>query len=295
MLRLVWNLTISIHSLLAEGDSDRRETAVPSADFNPLPPRGGRRSARPGCRSRPNFNPLPPRGGRHQRGRYKRERCDFNPLPPRGGRHARQTACERAPEFQSTPSSRRETPRSWLSRPRRRFQSTPSSRRETITLTDLQTGKCSNFNPLPPRGGRLMRAARRAMQQLISIHSLLAEGDPRSTARRIRTRGFQSTPSSRRETRAYTMLGDGDINFNPLPPRGGRHARYCCKEFKEAFQSTPSSRRETVLSSSPTRRRKFQSTPSSRRETFTTGAVKVAGDAFQSTPSSRRETSAYRV
>ena len=33
---------ISTHSLLAEGDASVAATAVASADFNPLPPRGGR-------------------------------------------------------------------------------------------------------------------------------------------------------------------------------------------------------------------------------------------------------------
>ena len=34
---------------------------------------------------------------------------------------------------------------------------------------------------------------------------------------------FQSTPSARRATRAYRRAGVGHRNFNPRPPRGGRH------------------------------------------------------------------------
>ena len=33
---------------------------------------------------------------------------------------------------------------------------------------------------------------------------------------------FQSTPSSRRETRSAMPLAAATLNFNPLPPRGGR-------------------------------------------------------------------------
>ena len=77
---------ISTHSLLAEGDALLRPLLPGSNDFNPLPPRGGRRdvagkitsktisthsllaegdiSAEDISESVANFNPLPPRGGR---------------------------------------------------------------------------------------------------------------------------------------------------------------------------------------------------------------------------------------
>ena len=37
------------------------------------------------------------------------------------------------------------------------------------------------------------------------------------------TRAFQSTPSARRATASSTPILRGAINFNPRPPRGGRH------------------------------------------------------------------------
>ena len=126
---------ISIHALREEGDVVRdrpmlfcrKFQSTPSArratynhsnttrscqDFNPRPPRGGRRTTTPGTSSRINFNPRPPRGGRlDERQRFRivhaisihalREEGDlssisgtssisyFNPRPPRGGRHCR--------------------------------------------------------------------------------------------------------------------------------------------------------------------------------------------------------------
>ena len=107
---IVTFITISIHSLRVEGDVQAIVTALPTLDFNPLPPCGGRP-----CRNGIillwllHFNPLPPCGGRPA----KALRCrvsrpisihslrvegdpvskragegggNFNPLPPCGGR-----------------------------------------------------------------------------------------------------------------------------------------------------------------------------------------------------------------
>ena len=78
---------ISIHSLLAEGDISITAHEPRPKDFNPLPPRGGRRF--PVCDLRApcsNFNPLPPRGGRLSSFLSATSGQYFNPLPPRGGR-----------------------------------------------------------------------------------------------------------------------------------------------------------------------------------------------------------------
>ena len=148
--------------------------------------------------------------------------------------------------------------------------------------------------------------------------------------------GFQSTPSARRATdRACKLLcnipisihalrEEGDPfrfqaacqtgNFNPRPPRGGRHA------LKERpfpvieFQSTPSARRATVTDDTSTTTTVFQSTPSARRATghfvayipaswISIHALREESDLdqayrltllelFQSTPSARRATRA---
>ena len=167
---------ISIHSLLAEGD-------WPS----PVRPH-----------TITHFNPLPPRGGRPASFTSRRAISHFNPLPPRGGRRRAVVLYSRRDIFQSTPSSRRET--------RRPHGPGVSA---IISIHSLLAEGDPPPPPCPPDAD-------------ISIHSLLAEGDASSTA----------SPRWKR-------------NFNPLPPRGGRPcpARRARSNF--SFQSTPSSRRET--------------------------------------------------
>ena len=60
-----------------------------------------------------------------------------------------------------------------------------------------------NFNPRPPRGGRLN------CYKVLPITTL-----------------FQSTPSARRATVLATLSYITDFHFNPRPPRGGRHRPY---------------------------------------------------------------------
>ena len=57
---------------------------------------------------------------------------------------------------------------------------------------------------------------------IISIHSLRMEGDLRGTLLRTIDLPFQSTPSAWRETLCAVLLSTLRINFNPLPPHGGR-------------------------------------------------------------------------
>ena len=102
---------ISIHSLRVEGDEETViHGGVSAANFNPLPPCGGRLSCTIINSAYADFNPLPPCGGRrafphlHRNSRQlfqstpsvwretttgaarAGELCDFNPLPPCGGR-----------------------------------------------------------------------------------------------------------------------------------------------------------------------------------------------------------------
>ena len=114
----------------------RGATASPSItgpsprNFNPRPPRGGRRrldglpiidrlisihapreggDLRDGRTSRPNrdFNPRPPRGGRQGCIQIVAENSvHFNPRPPRGGRLPFSRAWRKLNAFQSTPPAR---------------------------------------------------------------------------------------------------------------------------------------------------------------------------------------------
>ena len=153
-----------------------------------------------------------------------RGRCvyhDFNPLPPCGGRLRGTETTAGGHRFQSTPSVWRETVRDTLVvRSVMVFQSTPSVWRETrggrdggreraISIHSLRVEgdswafpvdvQLSNFNPLPPCGGR--RWTSRIFRMVTS---------------------FQSTPSVWRETRHFCRPAPQRSDFNPLPPCGGR-------------------------------------------------------------------------
>ena len=147
---------------------------------------------------------------------------DFNPLPPHGGRLC--VVLVFPPDCT--------------------FQSTPSTRRETVQPI-LHWVRQVNFNPLPPHGGRQApdgadrRLHRISIHSLhtegdafvhgtviavsgISIHSLHTEGDNFWRKRKGCLTQFQSTPSTRRETRNYQDCESASGYFNPLPPHGGR-------------------------------------------------------------------------
>ena len=101
-----------------------------------------------------------------------------------------------------------------------------------------------NFNPRPPRGGRLYPPGDGSGPSCISIHALREEGDPEAG---------QIAPKRQ--------------NFNPRPPRGGRPCQRVTRTSAAKFQSTPSARRATVLKSPVVLSVLFQSTPSARRAT----------------------------
>ena len=106
-----------------------------------------------------------------------------------------------------------------------RFQSTPSARRETSNFFphlrqvqisihslrkegDISLGSSieltTDFNPLPPQGGRLQDFCDIPSHYYISIHSLRKEGDIARNGQSARSSVFQSTPSARRET--YSLI-----------------------------------------------------------------------------------------
>ena len=194
-----------------------------------------------------NFNPLPPHGGRPDRAEELADPVHISIHSLRmEGDPTDLTLSLIASSFQSTPSAWRETVgvlHLCKVRCGIRFQSTPSAWRETrlwfncnpdspISIHSLRMegdigfvnyiaaqtnfnplpphgGRRSSvsrwmislhFNPLPPHGGRPQDARRHQYADRISIHSLRMEGD----WRRLRSVGaagrFQSTPSAWRET-----------------------------------------------------------------------------------------------
>ena len=147
------------------------------------------------------------------------------------------------------------------------FQSTPSARRAT-RLSDAQLARLYKFQSTP--------SARRAtgIQQScplvggISIHALREEGD-----------------------HLLGVIPDGHADFNPRPPRGGRHRNYVAPRLTELFQSTPSARRATSRLTLPWFRGYNISIHALREEgdsSFTPCSIPTV--TFQSTPSARRAT-----
>ena len=126
---------------------------------------------------------------------------------------------------------------SWL------FQSTPPARGATSTGASRRRGR-RNFNPRPPREGRLpLRRANRVWQH-ISIHAPRERGDCSGWPVCRKRSDFNPRPP--REGRPGA---DGrhayHYDFNPRPPREGRpqnshHSTSCIQ-----FQSTPPARGAT--------------------------------------------------
>ena len=145
----------------------------------------------------------------------------FNPRPPRGGRLDPLSTMRRDGLFQSTPPARGATFSRYkfphllmISIHAPREGGDPS--RWCISIHAPREGgdrcgvfavvRISDFNPRPPRGGRLH----------------VQRPDARSTQ-------FQSTPPARGATQAAGAYQRQSGDFNPRPPRGGR----LCQEVPE--------------------------------------------------------------
>ena len=125
----------------------------------------------------------------------------------------------------------------------------------------------------------------------ISIHSLRKEGD--DCYKKFERLVIDFNPLPPQGGRPDTQFCNEryGINFNPLPPQGGRLTRLCTLLSTSSI-SIHSLRKEgdsrdiAIYPAFPV----FQSTPSARRET---GGLDTSDDSqaeFQSTPSARRET-----
>ena len=82
---------------------------------------------------------------------------------------------------------------------------------------------------------------------------------------------FQSTPSARRATTSICDIGGNHHDFNPRPPRGGRHFEEALRFLRQLI-SIHALREEGDPSVGVWQRQltKFQSTPSARRATWIT-------------------------
>ena len=143
---------ISIHAPREGGDLTRSEIKTRSEDFNPRPPRGGRRPKMPIAPPRSNFNPRPPRGGRPSGTAHLTEVRDISIHAPReGGDLGFPTMRVGNRTFQSTPPARGATTNVLDGVGIAVFQSTPPARGATFFVVIFY--KCAGFQSTPPARG----------------------------------------------------------------------------------------------------------------------------------------------
>ena len=124
-----------------------------------------------------------------------------------------------------------------------------------------------NFNPRPPWGGRLLGFFMRTRLKIFQSTPSVGRATQNKIIASFTRPKFQSTPSVGRATKRkqpnqsstdisiHALRGEGDcpdwqhtdpqIYFNPRPPWGGRHSRFCGVVRYPIFQSTPSVGRAT--------------------------------------------------
>ena len=283
---------ISIHSLRVEGDfANMTHHRFSLISIHSLRVEGDRHDLHvPVCGA--NFNPLPPCGGRPHLFAHDVDPFVFQSTPSVW----RETVCRPWVfpifRFQSTPSVWRET-------------AVPKNQKRDarISIHSLRVeGDAPNKMPavryaisihsLRVEGDSTLHKYARGKVE-ISIHSLRVEGDLISSSRLSSATLFQSTPSVWRETLTAPPVLRRGCYFNPLPPCGGRPSPTTSPTTSQKFQSTPSVWRETN-----------QSESTAHSWSISIHSLRVEGDAiidretfdaaqFQSTPSVWRETSMF--
>ena len=123
--------------------------------------------------------------------------------------------------FQSTPPARGATAMPIVISATSGFQSTPPARGATTPPGWRSRTDC-DFNPRPPRGGRLQQRVCYKDGSLISIHAPREGGDTTEAKIFHAAPLFQSTPPARGATFLWLCACCVAAYFNPRPPRGGR-------------------------------------------------------------------------
>ena len=149
---------ISIHAPREGGDCVQRPGQHPAHDFNPRPPRGGRRHLINSHTAISIFQSTPPARGATKSMYFLNKSSDnFNPRPPRGGRQ-RYLLQKAMSVFISIHAPREggdvDNPFSIVIIVV--FQSTPPARGATSIPLPGEI-LSTDFNPRPPRGGRPLR------------------------------------------------------------------------------------------------------------------------------------------
>ena len=153
-LRLRW---ISIHAPREGGDFLLTYGSAAICDFNPRPPRGGRRADKQANEGyNYDFNPRPPRGGRPLPDQREAAYAIISIHAPREGGDGRGGASSGGTygSFQSTPPARGATPK-WASGEQDNNDFNPRPPRGGRRRRQSRGHGGLYFNPRPPRGGRL--------------------------------------------------------------------------------------------------------------------------------------------
>ena len=109
---------------------------------------------------------------------------------------------------------------SWVYVAKPEFQSTPPARGATPAGRCCKDGT-GNFNPRPPRGGRLPDSGS-TPEVAVFQSTPPARGATLIVWLIVSVRIFQSTPPARGATRWHQGSAPPESYFNPRPPRGGR-------------------------------------------------------------------------
>ena len=132
------------------------------------------------------------------------------------------------------------------------------------------------FNPLPPYGGRPAHQFAQKKSKSISIHSLRMEGDPPRRTSRSAASAFQSTPSVWRETVLLVeRSGVAPISIHSLRMEGDWQCRGKRSDLRYFNPLPPYGGRRDYPMCHPCLQA-FQSTPSVWRETGTVGCQPTA-------------------
>ena len=102
-----------------------------------------------------------------------------------------------------------------------------------------------NFNPRPPRGGRLPTTE--ALQKAILFQSTPpARGATSDAAAALKVTVFQSTPPARGGDRRFSSAGRAAKTFQSTPPARGATLLREVARRRPRFQSTPPARGATI-------------------------------------------------
>ena len=216
---------ISIHAPREGGDRSNDYTDAYRKQFQSTPPARGATAGRSGADGQPLFQSTPPARGATTAVQEDFRRLEISIHAPREGgdglrilrRSGHAGISIHAPREGGDAIGMIVWDASVI------FQSTPPARGATIAFVrDVLTPR--DFNPRPPRGGRLPPGSSSNFLSIISIHAPREGGD---CGRHICSAGwclFQSTPPARGATKALSFIAHSQ-EFQSTPPARGATLR----------------------------------------------------------------------